>query len=90
MYQYPTVTGQFRIYYRLPEQDMNGYLLGYDYYVEDVPYVQYFYEDYALHGAYWHNNFGIPMSHGCVNLSPIDAQWLYNFTDVGTLVNVHY
>ena len=37
---------------------MNGYLLGYDYYVEDVPYVQYFYEDYALHGAYWHNNFG--------------------------------
>lgn len=90
MYQFPTVTGQFRIYYRLPEQDMNGYLLGYDYYVEDVPFVQYFYEDYALHGAYWHNNFGIPMSHGCVNLSPIDAQWLYNFADVGTLVNVHY
>lgn len=86
----PTVTGQFRVYYRLPQQDMNGYAIGFDYYLPNVPHVQYFYEDYALHGTYWHSNFGTPMSHGCVNLTPTDAQWLYNFAGVGTLVNVHY
>lgn len=90
LWQFPTVTGQFRIYLRYPFQDMNGYLLGYDYYIEDVPYVMYFYEDYALHGAFWHNNFGQPMSHGCVNLSVADAEWLYNFAGIGTLVNIHY
>jgi hypothetical protein len=35
----------------------------------------------ALHGAYWHNNFGTPMSHGCVNLRNEDAKWLYDWTD---------
>lgn len=85
-----TVTGQFHIWMRYESQTMNGYLLGYDYYLEDVPYVMYFYNDYALHGAYWHNNFGTPMSHGCVNLHPSDAEWLFNFTSMGTLVNVHY
>lgn len=87
---HPTVTGQFRIWLRYESQTMNGYLLGYDYYLEDVPYVMYFYNDYALHGAYWHNNFGTPMSHGCVNLSISDAEWVFNFTSLGTLVNVHY
>lgn len=90
LYNTPTVTGQFRIYIRYDSQDMSGYHLGYDYYLEDVPFVQYFHKDFALHGAYWHNNFGTPMSHGCVNLSPSDSQWLYNFADIGTLVNVHY
>lgn len=90
LWQFPTVTGQFRIYVRYELQDMNGYLLGYDYYIKDVPYVMYFYEDYALHGAFWHNNFGQPMSHGCVNLSVADAEWLYNFAGIGTLVNIHY
>ena len=89
-WSHPTVTGQFRIYLRYEAQDMNGYLLGYDYYLPNVPYVMYFYEDYALHGTYWHNNFGTPMSHGCVNLATGDAQWLYNFTSIGTLVSVHY
>ena len=42
--------------------------LGYDYYLPNVPYVMYFYQGYALHGTYWHSNFGRPMSHGCVNL----------------------
>ncbi|MCA9875076.1 MAG: L,D-transpeptidase family protein [Anaerolineales bacterium] len=87
---YPTVTGMFRIYLRFESQTMNGYLLGYDYYLEGVPYVMYFYEDYALHGAYWHENFGYPMSHGCVNLDEPDAAWLYAWTTYGTVVNVHY
>jgi lipoprotein-anchoring transpeptidase ErfK/SrfK len=69
---------------------MNGYLLGYDYYLEGVPYVMYFYRDYAIHGTYWHNNFGTPMSHGCVNVNTPDAGWLFNWAPVGTVVNVHH
>ena len=88
--KYPTVTGQFRIWLRFSEQDMNGRRLGYDYFLKDVPYVQYFYQDYALHGTYWHNNFGTPMSHGCVNLPTPSAEWLFNWANNGTLVNVHY
>jgi hypothetical protein len=82
---YPTVTGQFRIWVKLESTRMKG--PGYD--LKDVPYTMYFYEGYGLHGAYWHNNFGTPMSHGCVNLSPSDAAWLFNFANVGTLVNIH-
>ncbi len=87
--QYPTVTGQFRIWLRFRSQDMNGYRLGYDYYLRNVPYVQYFYQDYALHGTFWHNNFGTPMSHGCVNLPTPAAEWLFEWADYGTMVNVH-
>jgi LysM repeat protein len=87
---HPTVTGQFRIYLRYQSQDMNGYRLGYNYYLPNVPYVMYFYRDYAIHGTYWHNNFGTPMSHGCVNMATPDAQWLFGWADYGTLVNVHY
>jgi hypothetical protein len=41
--------------------------------------VQYFYEDYGFHGTYWHNNFGHPMSHGCVNMTNADAKWLFDW-----------
>lgn len=81
----PTVTGQYRIWVKFRYDDMRG--PGYD--LKDVPYVMYFYKGYGLHGTYWHNNFGTPMSSGCVNLSIEDAAWLYDFADVGTLVNVH-
>ena len=87
---YPTVTGQFRIYLEFEVQTMDGRTLGYDYVVENVPWVMYFFEDYAIHGAYWHNNFGYPMSHGCVNMSVADSQWIYGWASIGTLVNVHY
>ena len=46
-----------------------------------MPFVQYFTEGFALHGAYWHDDFGTPRSHGCVNLAPVDAAWLFRFTD---------
>lgn len=88
--QWPTVVGQFRTYMKYETQTMNGYLLGYDYYIQDVPYVMYFFEDYAIHGAYWHNNFGTPMSHGCVNVEPTEAGWLFGWAPTGTVVNVHY
>jgi lipoprotein-anchoring transpeptidase ErfK/SrfK len=80
----PTVRGQFRIWIKLRYDDMAGP----DYYLEDVPHVMYFYQGYGLHGAPWHNNFGQRMSHGCVNLPLPEAEWLFNFADVGTLVNV--
>jgi lipoprotein-anchoring transpeptidase ErfK/SrfK len=82
----PTVTGQYRIYVKYRSATMSGD----DYYLPNVPYVMYFYKGYGLHGTYWHNNFGTPMSHGCVNLRTDDAGWLFNFASVGTLVNVHY
>ncbi|MGB3715087.1 MAG: L,D-transpeptidase family protein [Candidatus Promineifilaceae bacterium] len=86
---HPTVTGQFRIWLRLSSQDMDGYRLGYDYFLRNVPFVQYFYYDYSLHGTFWHSNFGRPMSHGCVNLPTPAAEWLFNWAEYGTLVNIH-
>ena len=51
------------------------------YSIEDVPYVMYFEGSYALHGAFWHRNYGVRMSHGCINLAPLDAKYLFFFTD---------
>ncbi len=50
------------------------------YSIEDVPWVMYFQGSYALHGAFWHNRFGMSRSHGCVNLSPVDARWLFQWS----------
>jgi len=86
---FPTITGQYRTFMKYETQDMNGYAIGYDYYLQDVPYVMYFFGNFAIHGAYWHHNFGVPMSHGCINVSPVDAGWLYNWAPVGTTVNIH-
>jgi lipoprotein-anchoring transpeptidase ErfK/SrfK len=82
----PTPTGQYRVYVKYVADDMAGP----GYYLPAVPYVMYFYRGYSLHGTYWHSNFGRPMSHGCVNLPTPEAQWLFNWASVGTLVNVHY
>jgi L,D-transpeptidase catalytic domain len=49
--------------------------------LRDVPFVQYFHKGYAFHAAYWHDHFGSPRSHGCVNLSPLDSAWLFQWTD---------
>ena len=84
-WQTPTVTGRFKVWVKLKSAPMSGP----GYYLPDVPYIMYFYKDYGIHGTYWHNNFGVPMSHGCVNLSIPDAEWAYNFASVGTVVNVH-
>lgn len=85
-WQTPTVTGQYKVWIKLRTTTMAGP----GYYLPNVPWVMYFYKGYGLHGTYWHNNFGTPMSHGCVNLTITDAEWLYNFASVGTVVNVHY
>lgn len=51
------------------------------YSIEDVPYIMYFHKSYATHGAFWHRNYGVQMSHGCVNLAPLDAKWLFFYAD---------
>ena len=81
----PTPTGQYRIWIKFRYDDMAG--PGYT--IEDVPYVMYFYQGYGLHGVTWHGNFGQPMSHGCVNLPAVEAEWLFGFAEIGTLVNIH-
>ena len=86
-----TRPGVFQVYKEL-ERDFMGGAFEADrsdyYYLEDVPWILYFDESRALHGAYWHNGFGYPRSHGCVNLSLPDAHWLYNWAQEGTWVHV--
>lgn len=91
----PTVKGSFKVYNKNPLHDMRGpspykdiYPSG-KYLVKNVPHSLYFYRGYAIHGAYWHNNFGRPASHGCVNVPLASAEWLYNFADVGTRIEVY-
>ena len=83
---HPTVTGTYAVYIKYLYTDMRGQ----GYYLPDVPYTMYFYQGYGIHGTYWHNNFGTPMSHGCVNMLTSQAEWVYNFSKVGTPVVVHY
>lgn len=82
----PTVVGRFAIYSKLTSTRMTG--PGYD--LPGVPYTMYFYKGYAIHGTYWHNNFGRPMSHGCVNMRTQDAAWLFNWASIGTPVVTHW
>ena len=63
-------------------------MVGEDYNVPDVPNVMYYSGNYAIHGAYWHRSFGIPISHGCTNVAPDHAAWLYRWAAVGTPVVV--
>jgi lipoprotein-anchoring transpeptidase ErfK/SrfK len=76
-----TPTGAFRIYAKHVSTTMDG-LAGSDevYSIEDVPWTMYFQGSYALHAAFWHDRFGAVRSHGCVNLAPADAQWLFRWT----------
>jgi LysM repeat protein len=83
-WQFPTVQGTYHVYARYRYARMRG--PGYD--LPNVPFVMYFYKGYGLHGTYWHNNFGHPMSHGCVNMPTDEAEWAYNWSDYGTPVIV--
>jgi len=83
--EYPTVRGTYPVRVKLPLERMIG--PGYD--TPDVPWTMYFFRGYAIHGAYWHNNFGTPVSHGCVNMRVEEAKLLYDWASVGTEVVVH-
>ena len=76
-----TKRGIFRIHTKHLSATMDSDEVGEEFELRDVPYVQYFEEGYALHGAYWHDRFGTPKSHGCLNLAPEDARWVFAFTE---------
>ncbi len=78
-----TPTGSWRIREKHIAVMMHGEGAAGDlpYDIDDVPYVSYFKGSYALHGAFWHSNFGHDMSHGCVNLSPLDAKYVFNWVE---------
>lgn len=97
-----TIQGTFLIHTKHLTRTMNSDEQGSAFDLRDVPFVQYFSAGYALHAAYWHDDFGTPRSHGCVNLAPADAAWLFAWTspdvpkgwngalsDAGTLVHIH-
>lgn len=74
-----TNRGLFQVGWKLYSANMSGVDNGKEWAVDEVPYVGYYHESFALHGAFWHDDFGRPKSHGCVNLSPADAQWMWNW-----------
>lgn len=79
-----TAPGVHRIWVKLLTSDMDNVDredVESHYSMEDVPYVQFFDGEVALHGTYWHHDFGHVKSHGCVNLAPADARWLFRFTE---------
>ena len=80
-----TDTGLFRVWSKVKQAKMSG-REGFDdyYFLEDVPWTTYFNGAFALHAAYWHDRFGFPHSHGCVNLAPKDAQWIFNWATPAT------
>lgn len=85
----PTVKGSFKVQRKVAKKDMKGQSKRYGkYHIKDVPYILYFYQGYAIHGTYWHNKFGSRASHGCVNLPVSEAEWLYNWANIGTRVEV--
>ncbi len=86
----PTVLGTYKIIRKHASMRMTGGTPGVDYYdLPNVPWSMFFFRGYAIHGTYWHKNFGRPMSHGCVNLTITDAKWFYDWAPMGTTVRVH-
>src|SRR5258708_445712 len=79
-----TVGGDYHIYVKYASTRMTGP----DYDIPNVPWTMYFYQGYGIHGAFWHDNFGRTMSHGCVNLETSEAKWFYDWAPIGTLVRV--
>ncbi|MEH1842531.1 MAG: L,D-transpeptidase [Nostoc sp.] len=78
----PTLVGTFTIQSKFKTTRMQGE----NYNVPNVPYVMFYQGNYGIHGAYWHKRFGTPVSHGCVNLAPKHAKWLFEWASVGTPV----
>lgn len=85
-----TRPGLFHIYKKKELETMRGENKTPNfYYLENVPWTMYFDKARALHGAYWRARLGYPQSHGCVNLFPGDAHWLYNWANEGDFVYIH-
>ena len=87
----PTVKGNYKVYLKRTVQTMSGGSKkdGTYYRTPNVRWISYFFEGYAFHATYWHNNFGTPMSHGCINMRTAEAKIVYDFAPIGTRVLVH-
>lgn len=87
----PTPTGTWKIWgkYRYIRMTGGSKALGTYYDLPNVPFTMFYYQGFGIHGAYWHNNFGHPMSHGCINMKIAEAQFVYNWSSVGTRVTVY-
>jgi lipoprotein-anchoring transpeptidase ErfK/SrfK len=86
-----TKPGLFQIQRKLESTFMSGSFAADRsdyYYLEDVPWTMYYDHARALHGAYWRTAYGFPQSHGCVNLTPADAHWLFDWANVNDWVYV--
>ena len=84
-----TPPGLSQVWHKVEAGKMSGADQRPDYYfLEDVPWTLYFNRDVALHGAYWHDSFGYRHSHGCVNLAPQDARWLFEWAQESLWVHV--
>jgi hypothetical protein len=83
LHDFTTPYGDYRVERKRPARRMRGGAVesGTDYDVNAVPWITYFVgTGAAIHGAYWHNNFGFPRSHGCINVTPDAAKWIYRWT----------
>lgn len=92
VHPWPTPTGTYKVWFKNPIQRMvGGSREAGDYYnLPNVRWNTYFNRDIGFHTAYWHNNFGYPMSHGCINMREADAKVLFDFAPIGTMVVVRY
>lgn len=93
-----TPNGDFKIWAKIKSQKMSGGSkeLGTYYYLPNVQNVMFFYNEkyekklgFSFHQAYWHNNFGVPMSHGCINMTTEDSALLYNWAEIGTPIIIY-
>jgi len=82
----PSLTGTYAVYAKAEKLDMRGE----GYVAPNVPWVLMFNGDYTIHGNYWSTTFGTPTSHGCVGLPLDQAEYLFNWTPMGTIVSIHY
>lgn len=92
-----TPTGTFQIWTKIRSQKMSGGSreLGTYYYLPNVPYIMFFYNQsypkplgFSLHGTYWHNNFGVPMSHGCINMKTDEVGQVFSWAEIGTTITI--
>jgi lipoprotein-anchoring transpeptidase ErfK/SrfK len=86
---FSTVRGTFHIREKHVTTTMDSHEVDNKFELRDVPWVEYFEKGYAIHAAPWHDNYGSPRSHGCINMSPIDARRVFMWTDPPLPVDWH-
>jgi lipoprotein-anchoring transpeptidase ErfK/SrfK len=84
----PTPRGLYRVWVKTAHEPMHG-RAGDPYFVDEVPWAMFFRDGLSLHGTYWHDRFGTPVSHGCVNLSLADARWLFDWAPPSLPIGWH-